>query len=106
MEKSSWLMVFLLKLLPGGKQTPLSPNLAEYAPAHLDWYHDTLTELFGLLAEDKIEPLVAARFPLAEAAHAHERLERGGYAGKVVLVTGAYCQSREREGRKKTTDGG
>jgi len=83
------LMVFLLKLLPGGKQTPLSPNLAEFAPAHPDWYHDTLAELFGLLAEGKIEPVVAARFPLAEAARAHERLEQGGHAGKVVLVAGA-----------------
>jgi NADPH:quinone reductase-like Zn-dependent oxidoreductase len=83
------LMVFLLKLLPDGKKTPLSPNLAEYAPAHLDWYRDRLAELFELLAENKIEPVVAARFPLAEAARAHEHLERGGYAGKVVLVTGA-----------------
>ena len=32
---------------------------------------------------------MAERIPLAEAARAHELLERGGYAGKVVLVTGA-----------------
>jgi NADPH:quinone reductase-like Zn-dependent oxidoreductase len=34
------------------------------------------------------DTVVAARFPLAEAARAHELLERGRYAGKVVLVTG------------------
>jgi hypothetical protein len=33
--------------------------------------------------------VVAERIPLAEAARAHELLERGGYAGKVVLVTSA-----------------
>jgi NADPH:quinone reductase-like Zn-dependent oxidoreductase len=81
------LMVALLKLLPGGKQTPLTPNLAEFAPAHLDWYRETLTELLDLLAVGKIKPVVAERVPLVEAARAHERIERGGYAGKVVLVT-------------------
>lgn len=37
----------------------------------------------------KIEPVVAERIPLVEAPRAHELLERGGYAGKVVLVAGA-----------------
>jgi hypothetical protein len=32
--------------------------------------------------------VVAVRFPLVEAVRAHKLLERGGYAGKVVLVTG------------------
>jgi NADPH:quinone reductase-like Zn-dependent oxidoreductase len=80
------LTVALLKLFPGGKQTPLAPNLAEFAPAHLDWYRETLAELLGLLAASKINPVVAERFPLTEAARAHDLLERGGYAGKVVLV--------------------
>jgi hypothetical protein len=30
----------------------------------------------------------AERFPLSEAGRAHEVLERGGHAGKVVLVCG------------------
>ena len=32
---------------------------------------------------------MAERIPLAEAARAHELLERGGHAGKLVLGTGA-----------------
>jgi len=32
---------------------------------------------------------VAERIPLLEAVRAHELLERGGYAGKVILVTSA-----------------
>jgi hypothetical protein len=32
---------------------------------------------------------------LAEAVRAHELLERGGHAGKVVLVTGAYRAGKE-----------
>ena len=79
------LMVFLLKLLPDGKQVPLAPDLGKDNA----WYRETLTELLDLLAAGKIKPLVAERIPLAEAARAHELLERGGYAGKVVLVTSA-----------------
>jgi NADPH:quinone reductase-like Zn-dependent oxidoreductase len=79
------LMVFLLKLIPDGKQAPLFPDLSKDNA----WYRETLAELLDLLAEGKIKPVVAERIPLAEAARAHELLERGGYAGKVVLVTSA-----------------
>jgi NADPH2:quinone reductase len=75
------LMVGLLKLAPGGKQTPLFADLAEDNA----WYRETLVQLLDLLAAGKIKPVVAERFPLLEAARAHELLERGGYAGKVVL---------------------
>jgi NADPH:quinone reductase-like Zn-dependent oxidoreductase len=82
----SLLTVGLLKLVPDGKQVRMSPNLAEFAPAHPDWYRETLAELFDQAVAGKIRPVVAERIPLVEAARAHERLERGGYAGKVVLV--------------------
>ena len=78
------LMVGLLQLAPGGKQAPLFPDISDDNV----WYRETLTELLSLLAAGKISPVVAERIPLAEAARAHEILERGGYAGKVVLVTG------------------
>ena len=76
-------------LLPDGKQARMSPNLGEFAPAHPGWYAETLTELLGLLAAGTIKPVVAARIALVEAARAHELIERGGYAGKVVLTAGA-----------------
>ena len=79
------LMVALLKLIPGGKQVPLAPDLDKDNAL----YRTTLAELLDLLAKGKIKPVVAARIPLAEAARAHERLERGGYAGKVVLIANA-----------------
>lgn len=82
----SLLTVLLLKLLPDGKRASMSPNLAEYVPEHEDWYQATLTELLNLLAAGSLKPKVAECIPLVEAAHAHELLERGGYAGKVVLV--------------------
>ncbi len=78
------LTVGLLKLIPNGKQVPLTPDLGKEKA----WLRETLAELLALLAAGKIKPIVADRVPLNEAVCAHELLERGGYAGKVVLVTG------------------
>jgi len=78
----SFLMSFLLKLIPDGKQAPLFPDVMKDNA----WYRETLTELLDSLAAGSIKPVVAERIPLVEAARAHELLERGGHAGKVVLV--------------------
>jgi NADPH:quinone reductase-like Zn-dependent oxidoreductase len=83
------LMQALLSFIPGGKQAPLMPDLGTFTQEHTDWYCETLTELLDLLAAGSIKPVVSARIPLVEAVRAHELLERGGYAGKVVLVAGA-----------------
>jgi len=83
------LMMFLLRLIPDGKQVPTPPTLGKFAKAHNEWYRETLTELLDSLAAGRIKPVVAERIPLAEAARAHELLERSGHAGKVVLVTSA-----------------
>jgi NADPH2:quinone reductase len=80
-------MQALLAILPDGRQAPLMPDLGAFTQAHPDWYPETLAKLFDLLAAGRLQPLVAARVPLLEAARAHELIERGGYAGKVVLVT-------------------
>jgi NADPH2:quinone reductase len=45
-----------------------------------------LVALFDLLQQKKIKPLIAQRFPLAEARQAQELLGRGGVVGKIVLV--------------------
>lgn len=76
------LAVALLKLIPDGKALPLAPDLDKDNA----WYRQTLAELLDLLAAGKLKPTVAARIPLPQAARAHELLERGAYAGKVVLV--------------------
>lgn len=79
------LMAGLLTLLPDGKRVPWAPDLN----ADNVWYRETLATLIDLLAQGSLRPVVAERVPLGEAARAHEILESGRYAGKVVLVTGA-----------------
>jgi NADPH2:quinone reductase len=75
-------------LLPGRKRVvPYSiQTLKRLRPA---WFREDLTALLDLLRRREIEPLVAQRFPLAEASRAQEMLGKGGVIGKLVLVSGA-----------------
>jgi len=72
-------------LLPGGKRViPYSIQwLKRLLPAR---FRQDLSALLGLLQQQKIKPLVAKRLPLSEAQFAHELLEKGGVAGKIVLI--------------------
>lgn len=83
---SSLLAVGLLKLVPDGRKLPTQPGMQSYPEQHLDWYRETLGQLFDLAATGKLKPIVAARFPLADVVRAHQFIEAGGCAGKVVLV--------------------
>ena len=49
---------------------------------------EDLTKVFALLREGVIEPQIAARYPLTEAAEALRFAEAGGFTGKVLLVPG------------------
>ena len=82
----SLLTILLLKLIPDSRRAPLSPNMMKFPHTHNDWYRETLTELLDSAATGKLKPVIAERLPLLEAVCAHELLERGGHAGKVVLV--------------------
>ena len=53
-----------------------------------EFFRQDLIALFDLLQQRKVKPLIAQRFPLAEARHAHELLGKGGVTGKIVLLHG------------------
>jgi NADPH2:quinone reductase len=53
--------------------------------AIISQFESTVMPLF---AAGTIEPLISARFPLRDAAAAHEMMEQGGHFGKIVLLTG------------------
>ena len=80
-------------LLPGRKQVvPYSiQTLKRLKP---EFFRQDLIALFDLLHQQKITPLIAQRFPLVQARHAHELLGKGGVTGKIVLVcTGSSLTS-------------
>ena len=72
-------------LLPGRKRVvPYSiQTLKRLRPA---WFREDLIALLELLRQQRIKPLVARRFPLAQARQAQELLAQGGVVGKIVLV--------------------
>jgi NADPH:quinone reductase-like Zn-dependent oxidoreductase len=49
-------------------------------------FREDLITLMALLQQKKIEPIIAQKFPLAEARQAHELLGKGGVVGKLVLI--------------------
>jgi NADPH2:quinone reductase len=72
-------------LLPGRKRVvPYSiQTLKRLKPG---WFRRDLSALLDLLQRQEIKPLIAQRFPLAEARQAQELLAKGGVTGKIVLV--------------------
>jgi NADPH2:quinone reductase len=72
-------------LLPGRKRVLLYSIqwLKRLRPA---CFRQDLIALFDLLQQRKVKPLIAQRFPFAEARHAQELLGKGGVTGKIVLV--------------------
>jgi NADPH2:quinone reductase len=72
-------------LLPGRKRiVPYSIQTLKRLKSAL--FRQDLIALLDLLQQQKIKPLVAQRFPLAEARRAQELLGKGGVIGKIVLV--------------------
>ena len=72
-------------LLPGRKRVvPYSiQTLKRLKPA---WFRQDLIVLLDMLQRQQIKPIVAQRFPLAQARRAQELLGKGGVIGKIVLV--------------------
>ncbi len=85
---ASLAMQGLVSIIPDRRHAPMMANAGTMAEGENAWYRRTLDELLDHLAAGKIHPIVAERIPLAEASRAHELIEQGGYAGKLVLTTG------------------
>ena len=75
----------LRKLVPDGKRAYWY-NIKTLRDSHPDWFREDLSKLFALLADRKIQPVIAARLPLREAARANEMLERAQISGKIILL--------------------
>jgi NADPH:quinone reductase-like Zn-dependent oxidoreductase len=81
----SFLLLEILKAIPDGRRCGWY-NVTNLRKAHPDWFRSDLKILFELLVERKIQPLVASRLPLREAAKANEWIESASFAGKIVLL--------------------
>ena len=75
----------IMKVLPDGRKASWF-NVKSLRDQQPGWFREDLTRLFTLLATRKIEPVIAAKLPLREAARANEMLEQSQVSGKVVLL--------------------
>jgi NADPH2:quinone reductase len=75
----SWLLPGRKRMVPYSIQTlkRLRPSL----------FRQDLLTLLDLLRQQKLNPLIAQRYPLVEARQAQELLGKEGVTGKIVLIT-------------------
>ncbi|MEB3300382.1 MAG: zinc-binding dehydrogenase [Cyanobacteriota bacterium] len=66
--------------------SPAFYSIGTLREKHPEWFTEDLTNLFNLLAQGKIEPVIATRLPLTEVKRAHELIETAAVQGKIVLT--------------------
>jgi NADPH:quinone reductase-like Zn-dependent oxidoreductase len=74
-----------VNLLPNRKSFKLYGTSSYFVVDKRPYLEDWAT-LFKLLADGKIKPIIATKFPILEAAQANALLESGSVVGNVVLV--------------------
>ncbi len=90
-------------LQPGGRFVSTEPSVKGLLMTMLTWFMpkpgsimiakpnaDDLRELIRLYEAGQLQVTVDSRFPIAELAQAHRRIERGVDRGKVVLLSDRY----------------
>jgi NADPH:quinone reductase-like Zn-dependent oxidoreductase len=70
--------------LPNGHATAFY-SIGAMRRSRPDWFKEDLATLFGMLAENRIDPAIAEIVPLSEVRRAHERVEAGEVQGKLVM---------------------
>ena len=75
----------LWNLLPNGRSTAFY-SIGPWRKNHADWFRQDLSELFRLLAEGEIEPIIWKRISLDQVAQAHKMIEQAVPQGKIILT--------------------
>ena len=94
LRSGTWIILPSLLLLgalivwPNRRRIARGPGMEDYPRAHPDWYRETLTDFFNMALAGRLKPRLAHTLPMRDAARAHELLERGAIAGKIVLIAG------------------
>lgn len=84
---ASFLSVKLLGILPTGRAATFytADSLEKSRPTS---YREDLTAVLDLLAQRKVQPVIAEQLPLTQAAAGHNLLSHSSPVGKIVLVCG------------------
>jgi NADPH:quinone reductase-like Zn-dependent oxidoreductase len=82
---ASFLLLGVLSAIPDGRKC-VWYNITNLRKQHPEWFRQDLTILFDLLAQRKLQPVIAARLPLRQAAQANQWIEQSKVSGKIVLL--------------------
>jgi len=78
-------LVGMMKIIPDAKKVAWF-NAKTLRNQHPEWFREDMSKLFELLGARSIEPVIAGKFPLREAARVNEMLEKAQVSGKLVLL--------------------
>ncbi len=82
---ASMALLGLLRAVPDGRKVRFY-SVADEKRERPEEFRRDLIELLDLLAKREIRPVIAECIPLEEAGRAHELIESGAVAGKIVVV--------------------
>lgn len=74
----------LWNLLPNGRSADFY-SIGSWRKKHPDWFRLDLTQLFHLLDEGKIQPVIWKRISLEDLVRAHGWIEEAAPVGKIVI---------------------
>ncbi len=80
-----YMSIALWNILPNGRKSAFY-SIGALRKKQPDWFKEDLAELFNLLAQGKIKPVIEKRMKLEEAAQAHELIEQAKVKGRLVLM--------------------
>jgi NADPH:quinone reductase-like Zn-dependent oxidoreductase len=77
----------LWNIFPNGRSTAFY-SISPWRHKHPDWFRQDLSELFRLLAEGKIQPIIWKRISLDQVPQAHKLIEQAVPQGKIIVTIG------------------
>ena len=80
-----YMSIALWNILPNGRKSAFY-SIGALRKKQPDWFKEDLAELFNLLVQGKIKPVIEKRMKLEEAAQAHELIEQAKVKGRLVLM--------------------
>lgn len=76
--------IFVPNLIPGGKPVRLY-SIQTLKRSHPEWFRRDLTQLFYLLEQGRVRPIIAGVVSLGEAPQAFAKLRKGKVTGKLII---------------------
>ncbi|ABW32699.1 medium chain dehydrogenase/reductase family protein [Acaryochloris marina] len=95
-------LLTLLSIWPD-RRSAVFYNITDLKRRQPNWFRDDLTSLLDLLADGSIQPIIADRLPLADAAVAHNLLDHAAVRGQLVLLCDETFRANSSKPERKSS---